>query len=266
MSVPLFKDFSKETSDLLSKFHMAPGAWKVESKLKGGNDTVFVNPTATNEGVSADVEYKSTAQPVAVKVNLVPSGIKKVTTTIDKSGHKVEVVTALKDNKFDAVELTHEHKCGKLAINDKLSKKALEIFTSFKATDFIFLGAGATYGFNNKALSYQIRARFAQKGGITADVATSDLKSFAAGVNYPLVIAGKKVSTAAQASYNVDKKDLTITTGAELNCIVFPKNSLRFKVDNKKSASVAYIARLPGWTAAVSATQKCQLGLNLILE
>lgn len=262
MSVTLFKDFHKETSDLLSKFHMGAGKWKVESKLKGAKDTIFVNPTATNDGVTADVEYKMSAQPVAIKATVAPAGIKKVTATYDQGFQKFEVAT---DLKCDAPEISYERKNAQFTTNEKITKKAVEAFASFKATDFLFVGAGASYTYSTKAISYQIRARFAQKG-LIADVATADLKSFTTGVSYPLLVAGKKVSTAAEAIYNVDKKDLKITTGAETSCHFFGKNSLRVKVDSKKNASVAYIARLPGWTAAVSATQNCQFGLNLVLE
>lgn len=262
MSVTLFKDFHKETSDLLSKFHMGPGKWKVESKLKGAKDTVFVNPTATNDSVSADVEYKMSAQPVSFKATVAPSGLKKVTATYDQGFQKFEVAT---DVKGEAPELSYERKNSQFTTNEKITKKAVEAFASLKATDFLLVGAGASYTYATKAISYQIRARFSQKG-LIADLATADLKSFTTGVSYPVTVAGRKVSTAVEAIYNVDKKDLKITTGAETGCHFFPKNSLRVKLDNKKNASVAYIARLPGWTAAISATQNCQFGLNLVLE
>lgn len=261
MSVTLFKDFHKETSDLLSKFHTGAGKWKVESKLKAPKDTLYVNPTATNEGATADVEYKMSAQPLSFKATVAPAGIKKVTATYEKKSQKVEIAT---DLKLEAPEISYEHKAAQYTTSSKITKKAVEAFASFKATDFLFFGAGATYGFSNKALGYQVKARFAQKG-LIADIAT-DLKTYTTGVSYPFVVADKKVATAIEAAYAVDKKDLKITTGAEVNCIFFPKNSLRVKVDNKKNASLAYIARLPGWTAAVSATQSAQFGLNLILE
>lgn len=261
MSVTLFKDFHKETSDLLSKYYLGGGKWKVESKLKAGKDTVFINPTATNDGVSADVEYKASTQPVALKANVTPSGIKKVTVTYEQGIHKVEVAS---DIKGDAPEITYEQKNSKFTVSDKINKKAAEAFASFKATDFLTVGAGVSYAYASKAIGYQVRARFAQKG-LIADVAT-DLKTISTGVSYPLVIANKKVATAAEVVYPLEKKDIKFVVGAETGCMVFPKNSLRVKVDNKLNASVAYIAKLPGWTAAISTTQDLKFGLNLVLE
>eukprot|EP00742_Colponemidia_sp_Colp-10_P012076 GILJ01013506.1.p1 GENE.GILJ01013506.1~~GILJ01013506.1.p1 ORF type:complete len:263 (-),score=80.07 GILJ01013506.1:174-962(-) len=261
MSVTLFKDFHKETSDLLSKYYLTGGKWKVESKLKGGKDTVFVNPTATNDGVSADVEYKSSAQPISVKANVAPSGVKKVTVTYEQGIHKVEVAS---DIKGDAPEISYEQKNAKFTVSDKLTKKNAEAFASYKATDFLTVGAGATYAYSTKALGYKVNARFAQKG-LIADVAT-DLKTISTGISYPLIVANKKVATAAEIVYGIDKKDLKAVAGAEISCFVFPKNALRFKVDNKLNAAVAYIAKLPGWTAAISTTQDLKFGLNLVLD
>lgn len=261
MSVALFKDFHKETSDLLSKYYLGGGKWKVESKLKAGKDTVFINPTATNDGVSADVEYKTSAQPVAIKATVAPAGIKKVTVTYEQGIHKVEVAS---DIKGDAPEITYEQKNSKFTVSDKLTKKAAEAFASYKATDFLTVGAGATYAYSSKAIGYQVRARFAQKG-LIADVAT-DLKTISTGFSYPIVVANKKVATAAEIAYAIEKKDVKFVVGAETNCFVFPKNAFRVKVDNKLNVAVAYIAKLPGWTAAISTTQDLKFGLNLVLD
>ena len=263
MSVTPFKDFNKETKDLLTKNYMGAGKWKLESKVKGGNDQLFINPAATNEGITVDVEYKASAQPIAVKTTFSPSALKKTTVTFtDKVYGKFEVAT---DAKFDAPEFSYESVFKGVSVHEKLTKKASEAFLAFSPIPVLSLGASANYTFDTKAVKTSLGARYSCKEcGLVANATTNDFKAFTVGAIYNVALNEIKGQVAAQVDYS--KNATKIALGGETGCLFFKSNAIRVRVDSDKNITAAYIAKLKSWTAAITVHQNLKFGATFTLQ
>lgn len=264
MSVTAFKDFHKETKDLLGKMHMEAGKWKIESKVKVTKDTIVVNPTATNDGITCDVEYKSSEQPVGVKATIAPAGVKKVSVTYSFGPHQVEVAT---DAKFSAPEITVEGNLFGAAYSDKITKKQVEVSTSYSVFPGVTLAANTVYLLNaekdKSALSYALAGRYALNGSVF-DFATKNFKAFTFGAYSPIAYGDFKGTGAAEVDYTKD--GAKVSTGFEMGCPLFPANTLRTRVSSDKKVTATYIVKLPTWKAAISATESGKFGAYFLLE
>ena len=70
MSAILFKDFNKEVKDLFTKNFQDPGQWKLESKFKGPKDQLYINPQASNDRLSVDLQYSSKKNDLSAAVRV----------------------------------------------------------------------------------------------------------------------------------------------------------------------------------------------------
>jgi hypothetical protein len=259
--MPLFKDFNKETNDLLTKNYSKPGAWKVESKFKGPKDQLFVNPNASNDGVNVDFQYNLGCCPTKVKINVTPDLKSKATVTYEEKGHKVEFSH---NCKFDAYELTYEGNIAGVSVYDKLDKDSVEASAALGVAKNCSVGAAVTYARANGAISWSAGARYAEAGRFVS-IVTNALKTYTTGVSSPLKVAFFNGTVGAQV--NCMKGGFTGTFGAETQCILFEKNALRVKVDNKLSWAVAYVVKLvDNWKLAVSVDAALKPGLQLTRE
>lgn len=255
----LFKDFNKDAKDLLSKNYSDAGKWKVESKFKGPKDVLYVNPQATNGGVSVDFEYASSAFPVKAKVNVTPALDAKVTATYDADGHKLEVVA----DKALEYEVSYEGKLGKVSLNDKLTKKGVDAGVAYAVASKCQVGAGVTYGFNG-SLAWTAGARYSDAGRLVA-IVTSQLKSYSTSLLLPLSCCDRKTTVAAQVDCGSGK--FAATVGAETACVLFPQNTLRVRVNNNLEWAVAYITKFSdNWKAAVTVDASLKPGVLITRE
>ena len=255
-----YKDFNKEPKDLLTKNFQDAGKWKVESKFKGPKDTLYVNPQASNDGVNVDVEYNLASVPANLKLNVNPELKSKLTTTYEAFG-KLEVAVT---DAFD-YEVSWENKFGDIAVNDKLTKEALEAGVAFSAAKGISVGAGIVYNLEKSALAWSAGARYSQKG-VIVDVVTNALQKYTTGVQFQQNVAGQDMTVAFQADCGKDK-GFKGTLAVETSCPVFAKNTVRVRVDNSFKWALVYITKLSdNWKAAVSVDAKLKPGLLLTLE
>ena len=264
MSVTLFKDFNKETKDLLTKNYMGAGKWKLESKVKGANDQLFINPAATNDGITVDAEYKTSQYPVAIKTTFTPTAVKKTTVTYtDKAYGKFEVAT---DCKFDAPEFSYETIFKGVSITEKITKKASEALVAYAPIPALTVGAAINYAFDSKAIKSTLGARYSCKEcGIVANATTNDFKAFTAGAIYNVDVKGTKGQVAAQVDYS-KAAGAKVAFGGETGCQFIKGNSLRFRVDTDKKFTAAYIAKLKTWTAALTIHQNLKFGATFTLQ
>jgi len=254
-----YKDFNKEPKDLLTKNFQDSAKWKVESKFKGGKDVLYVNPQASNDGVNVDFEYNFSAFPSKLKLNVNPSLDTKLTTTYEQFGKLEASVTSAGD-----YEVSYENKFGDISVNDKLTKKHVEAGISFLGAKFCSVGAGVVYNLEKSVLSWSAGARYAQNG-IVVDVVTNELKTYTTGIQYPLEVAGKKVSVGAQV--DCGSKNFKATVGVETACAVFPANTVRVRVNNNFKWALAYIVKFSdNWKAAISLDENLKPGLLLTRE
>lgn len=257
----LFKDFNKDTKDLLSKNYQEAGSWKVESKGKAGDKTWVINPTADAKGISVDVDYNMKEYNLKTKTNLASNGNVKPKITWEQKGHKVEttVMSLSADAKF---EIVYEGVLGDLAAYDKVTRDGCEAGVSYPVGP-IAVGGSANFAFGKGLKSWSAGARWAQDGRVV-NFTTTGLKTFTTGVYSPLVVAGHKAVVAAQIDCGGGKFKATVGTEAALCCF-----KLRVKATNAGDVSFAVIKEFADkWKAAVSMNlnECCKFGVLLTRE
>lgn len=254
-----YKDFNKDVKDLLTKNYTDAGKWKVESKFKGAKDQLFINPQATNNGATLDVEYQTSACPTKVKLNVNPALDATVTVTYEDKGHKVEVST----NKDLAYEVAYELKYQQFRFNDKLTTKAVESGVAFSVAPHCQVGGGITYGLKDSKLSWSAGVRYSDAGRLVS-VVTNQLKTYTTGLLVPFTVANRKVTAAAQVDCG---SKFTATVGVETGCVFCPASTARVRVNNEGKWAFAHITKLPdNWKAAISIDAALKPGLTLTRE
>jgi hypothetical protein len=254
-----YKDFNKDVKDLLTKNYTDAGKWKVESKFKGSKDKLFINPQATNNGASVDVEYQTSCCPAKLKVNVNPALEATVTATYEDKGHKVEVST----NKDLAYEVSYELKYNQLRINEKLTQKAVDSGLAFSVAPHCQIGAGLGYGLKDGKVSWTAGVRYSDAGRLVS-VVTNQLKTYTTGLLFPFKIADRKVTAAAQVDCG---SKFTATVGLETGCIICPSSTVRARVNNEGKWAFAHISKLPdNWKAAITVDANLKPGLTLTRE
>lgn len=256
-----YKDFNKDVKDLLTKNFADAGKWKVESKFKGPKDTLFINPQATNNGANVDVEYAPSCCGAKVKVNVTPDSSFKLTTTYEDKGHKVEASYA-KSGEWD---VTYDGKIEKIAITEKVSAKAVESAVSYATCAKSNVGVSVSYPLTKDgALSWTAGARYADAGRLVS-IVTDKLKTYTTGVALPVTILGGKSTVGAQ--FDCSKGSFGAQVGVETPCILFPKNTLKVRVNKDLKWAATYITKLPdSWKAALSFDAQLKPGLTLTRE
>lgn len=257
-----YKDFNKDAKDLLTKNFSEEGKWKLESKFKGPKDTLYVNPQGSNAGLTVDAEYEAGCCGAKVKVNVAPNLAWKATTTFNCpiTGLKVELVA----DKDLAFEVSADGKLAGFQLNDKLTKKEVDVGVSYGVAKHCQVGAGVTYGFKDSALKWSAGARYADAGRLVS-LQTFQLQKYLTSVYLPLEVAGKKATVGALV--DCGKGNFAVTAGLEFPCLLFPTNTWRVRVTDKLNWAAAFIAKLPNnWKAAISVDAKLNPGVTFTQE
>lgn len=241
--MPFYKDYNKDVKDLLTKNYGT--AWKIETKFKGAEQTVFINPGATSKGVTVDVQYNM--KPFKTVTTVDDKGGVKPKVTYEKDGHKVEAWV----DRTKAFEVAYEGKFpGDVMVHDKLTAKAADAYVSAKYQQFS-VGGGLCYNIEKSTLkSWGAGLHYADKG-IVANLTTEALKTYTTGVLFPLTISGQKFSFAAQTICGHDKFEWAV--GTEGDCFLIKGAKFRARIDNTLKVAFAHIDKLSDcWKAATS--------------
>lgn len=241
---PLFKDFAKDAKDLVEKNYTDAGAWKVESKYKGGDCDVFINPQVSHGEVSVDVEYNCKTYGLKTKTSVSKKGFDP-TVTYEKDGHKVEVVV-------HKHEVSYEFKSGALTVNDKLSAAAVSAGVAYDVAAGVTVGAEVEYDLKGHALQSWSAGALYKSTLFTAAVTTRALKHYVTGVVVPVDVAAipnLKFVVFSDCSHTGTK----VNVGTEFGCPFGTGFTLRAKVDKSLKVSFAAIRKFAdGWKAAFS--------------
>jgi len=113
----VFKDFEKDVTDFFDKYHKKGAkGYKLESKSKGSDRTVYVNPAFEEDVFTVNFEYDIKANGLKTKLGFDNKNNATATVTLEQAGfggdHKVELKDKVKVlNVFDyAGEFVHEWK------------------------------------------------------------------------------------------------------------------------------------------------------------
>jgi len=254
MAPKLFKDFNKDTKDLLTKQFVAAGEWKFESKIKPEDSTFILNPGFEAKGakapvVTVDVDYNVKELGLKTKTTLYNQGSIKPKVTYEKGCLKAELtvdnIVAAADS---AVELTLEGVCPLTgsSLFSKTTKKATEGQISYAAGP-ITVGAGVVVGFGKGLEKWSAGARGTYQGFIV-NVTTAQLKTYTTGVYAPVKIGDFNVKVGAQV--DCGHEQFNLTAGLET---AFKDVTIKAKATQACDVTVALVRKFADkYTAAVT--------------
>lgn len=264
-----YKDFGKETKDLLTK-NVAEGkpnkedkgfpapVWKVESKLKVKKGCVVVNPVADSKSVSANVEY-SCCDGVKVKLNVKPDyKAWKPTASYEVSGRKVEVSTA-SITQFAVGDVTVEDKQKSYAAIVKVSRDdkgdvkanveaAAPIIPDVSAGASLELPLTGAKKYNTSKWSAGLRYQPCKSTVFGFGLSALDsVDIFGTGAVPSFQLEGKPVNVGAVVTVKRDKSWGAVV-GATGKVPMCPCGSdWKVKVDSRSNVSVSQIMACSGW-------------------
>lgn len=242
--MPFFKNYCKDSKDLLTGNYSVGGAWKVESKFKGPDGVLYVNPSASAAGISADLEFNFA--PFKTKTTVTDKGAITPKVIFDDGANKVEA-SITQDLKYSVV---YEGKFGPIMVQDTVAAGVADFYLSYSLGP-ISVGGGAAYNFEKSSLKSWSAGAFFADGGIFAAVTTDALASYNAGAVFPVDLGGQKVSLAANATFG---SALAWQVGAEAGCFLCPAGKFRVKVDQALKLHFAWFAKLSdNWKFAFGA-------------
>jgi len=251
MPAKFFKDFNKDTKDLLTKQYIPAGDWKMESKIKPADRTFIINPGFEAKGgktkLSVDVDYNVKEYSVETKTTFTNDGNIKPKLTWKNSWAKVEFT--LNKLAIDTdFELVDEITYGDAALYGKFTKAAGEVSAAYAVCTPATIGAGVKFGLNGALKGWSAGVR-ATHDGYIVNVTTEALKTYTTGVFAPVKIAGQSVKLAAQVDCgNKDKFDVAV--GFEVPVSDF---TLKVKTNKNFNTTVALVRKFAEkWTAAAS--------------
>jgi hypothetical protein len=259
MPTKQFKDFSKESKDLLTKNFPVPGSWKVEVKGKGGDREPILSQvnaiySEKVKGIDVDVDYNLKQFNLKTKTNVNAAGIIKPKVTYEPAvGHKVEATlnSLSVDSDF---ELAYEGEfAAGVAVHDKVTKKGGMIQAAYPLGN-VTVGASVAYAFQSGLINWAAGFRYADKN-LTAGFSTTDLKTYNTHVFFPFTcpLTGCKLLSAAAVDCGHNKWSGAATVEAPLECLGLPKTSARVKLTNDLAATVSLITKVAqNWTAVVT--------------
>ena len=264
-----FKDFHKETKDLLGKntaegkpkkdqavVGFAPLLWKVECKNKT-KDGIVVNPVADENGVQFNVENVCNAGAVTAKAEVKQDLMKtKPTVSYSVSGRKVEVsldsITA-----FKAWNLTFEDKQKAYTAIVKVNSKSASIEDSVPVAAGITAGGSIDVPF--QGMNFQKWAagvRYSCCKSTVCNVTTQALKSFQLGAATDIpgvALEGKPINVAVQVDYAMAAKKFKAVVGAAGKTPLCPcSSSWKAKIDSSFNVSLSHIVDVSGWKLATT--------------
>lgn len=285
----LYKDFSKEAKDLLSKQYENAGSWKMETKGKNTVDrTIFMNPKAANGGdkVWADVEWNSKADNIKTKT-VVAQNKFAPEVTYEKGNNKLKVASSSvnKDAKVTVeVETKMDVAQKSVAIwsNYTTANKQSIMMASFQLNNAFMAGASGTMAFaNGFALSnwsagFRFNKAFDGKNMVfsaTLDDADKVSASVFGPVNLKIADKTHKLDIAAQAAVKIsDTSKLTWAVGTEVpvqgHVLKLKMDqdfklalSQVFKLSNNVDATVSWALAKNQWTDKIM-DPLCNFGIN----
>lgn len=261
-SLTLYKDFGKDVKDLISKSYSAPQKWKIECKFRGPRNVLFINPTATSDGlVCTDVEFLPKECNAAMKVTVGPD-LQNTTGTVSYThkDHKVEAIVDA-NGKY---ELSHEMKMNRrLSSHARLVKDAFDVGLCASVARHCQVGCGTTYIFGNKkTCDWSVSCRYADADRVLA-VRSDKLELYTTGFvaqvptcPHPVLVGGEVLCRRGGGC--------NWTAGVEADCLFFKGNKMKARVRDGKEWALAYVARFAdNWTAAVSIDKDMKPGVLL---
>lgn len=264
--MPFFKDYNKETKDLLTKNtaegkKAAPGQfpstiWKVESKLKPTSaNPVVVNPIGDEKGVTANVEFIVDQVPglkgkLTLKPNECPT---KPTVTYGFSGKKVEAsLDSCKS--IGGYEVTYEDKQKAYALIAKLDSKKVNAETSIPVASGVEVGVSVDLALATKAVSVSGGVRYQCCKNTIFNLTTAQGNKFVLGATAPIPgveLAGKNVTAAVQVDFERSKNAFDLAAGFAGQVPSCPCNSsFKFKINKNLAMSFSHFVELAGWKVA----------------
>ncbi|KPI84982.1 putative voltage-dependent anion-selective channel [Leptomonas seymouri] len=271
----LYKDFAKDSKDLLTKNFSAPGDWKIENKAKAPKGSYAIGTNSNVRGdVSIDVEGLTADGACYGKLTLTPKELQDVKATLrveNWQGQRVEGIVSQKGQplKNVTVEVNHETvkplMNGRLRLNDKVTEKAVELGLSLAAMDGVQVGCGATYDFKSHHSSWSVACRAVTKANTTVTLQTDALRSLNAGVFATLPLHSKfQPRVAANVSFDIPSNTWDGAVGAEWGCRVILGNTAKARVNAKLEWMVSYVAALKdGWALTLSFDRQMKAGVTL---
>ena len=263
--MPFFKDYNKETKDLLTKNtaegkKAAPGQFpsaigKVESKLKPSSSTpIVINPVGDEKGVSANLEFIVSQVPgLKGKMTLKPETCAKPTFTYEFSGKKVEAsLDSFKS--LGGYEVTFEDKQKAYALIAKLDSKKVNAEASAPVAAGVEAGVSVDYALAEKRVSWSAGARYQCCKNTVVNVTTAAGAKFTLGATSPIPgfeLAGKNVSAAVQVDFDRVKSSFDLVAGVAGQLPGCPMNSsFKFKINKNLAMNFAHFVELAGWKVA----------------
>ncbi|KPA74951.1 putative mitochondrial voltage-dependent anion-selective channel [Leptomonas pyrrhocoris] len=272
----LYKDYSKDTKDLLTKNFSAAGDWKIENKAKATKGNYAVGTASNARGdVTVDVEGLTADGACYGKLSLTPKELHDIKASLraeNYRGNKVEAIltkkgASLKDFSFEVNHETLQPLAnGRLRVNDKVTDKAVELGLSIAAVDGVQLGCGATYNFKAQTCNWSAACRAAANKSTTVTLQTEALRNVEARVLTTAALHPRfQPRVAANVSYDVSSKVWDGALGAEWGCSVIAGNTSKARVNRKLEWMVSYVAALQGgWTLTLSLDKQMKAGVSLV--
>ena len=274
-----FKDFDKESKDHFSKRYSG-GAWTIESKLKGRDGELVVNPNADGRGVKVDLERRMAAHGVTAVATARPGGLLgKVKWERAFGGwwHHVEFVVPCWPLACEGPcdgEMVYEGRVqGIAAMHDRITHDTVDGGVSFALTPNMSVGGGLSYGISERAVgSWSAGARLVAPSVGVLSVTTRGLERWAVGA----VVDGRRfswgtVKLASRVEYGRTAAKCDAVVGAELTLDGVPDTALCAKLDNNGVFGLGVIRHFrDAWRATLNVEGRCcgamKVGLMLTRE
>jgi hypothetical protein len=261
---PQYKDFNKDVKDLLNKNYSKPGAWSLESKLKGGD--IVVNPKADDKGVNVDFEFLCPITGcVDIKVNANGNGDIKPKFTYKKDGHKVELALKALELDVGVAELVYEGTVAGVVINNKATTTTNEFAVAYQVCTPAAIGFQLNCKKGDSMPTWAAGVQY-KDGGKQVTLSTKALKSFTTGALFPATLGGYDVKFAAQV--DCQKGKAAYKVGAQFDA--YKGLTVKVSATPAGEVAVALIHKFAtGWkVAATSELTNCctKLGVALTLE
>lgn len=271
----LYKDFDKDSKDLLTKNFGKPGDWKVENKAKATKGNYAVSTTSNARGeVSVDVEGLTADGACYGKLTVTPKELQDFKATIraeNIQGHKVEGVLTQKGPSFShaSIEVSHETlqplTSGRLRIHDKITQKSVELGLSMAAAQGVQVGCGATYDYKAGNCAWTAGCRAAATERTTVTVQTKALRDVSVNVLTMAPLHPKfQPRIAANVSMDLQSNAWDGAVAADWGCRVVLGNVARARINKNMEWMLSYTAALTGgWTLTLSFDKTMKTGVTL---
>lgn len=251
---PLYKDYSKEASDLLSKNFTDAGLLLIENKYKGADQTVFINPQLEKAGPKLDVQYNDKSKGMKYKLGVTLRGFPEITVGHELGPHSSELSTGKQ-------QFTYDYKYGVLAYHVRLSTKDVTKTMSWECCKHAAIGGGVVYDYTAQAFSwfslgfyYSCCPEF--RVSVQASRTKGTFHYHTAGY-YAFNNELLKCVKLGLVAHCGQKDGAKVSAGTEFGCPFGSGATLRLKMDNTFVASLAAIRKFAGgWTASVAIDSK----------